>query len=109
MEGNELPKLKSCSERFSDIICKACAYRPEDRYQDITQFENALAEYIKGGNTSFTKGNSFAKEIEDKNITHKKKGFKLLPLVVTFAAVFAVITIFKLNGSDTAVVSDIVI
>ena len=41
--GEALPKPGAISQSLSDVILKACAYRPEDRYQSAQEFSDALA------------------------------------------------------------------
>lgn len=48
MSGEALPKPVEAGERLSKVILKACAYAPEDRYQDAISFREAL-EAIKYG------------------------------------------------------------
>lgn len=45
IQGETLPPPAMADEALSAIILKACAYRPEDRYQDAAHFHGALAEY----------------------------------------------------------------
>lgn len=45
LQGEKLPAPTMADERLSNIILKACAYRPEDRYSDAAHFRSALTEY----------------------------------------------------------------
>jgi len=42
IKGELIPPLKSVSRELSDVVLKACAYNPRDRYSDATEFKNAL-------------------------------------------------------------------
>ncbi len=43
--GEELPVPMYADYELSEIILKACAFKPEDRYQTPTEFKNALKDY----------------------------------------------------------------
>ena len=45
MQGEPLPAPCRADPSLSDIILKACAYRPEDRYQNAQEFRQALDAY----------------------------------------------------------------
>lgn len=42
MSGEELPVPAEAGDGLSQVICKACAYRREDRYQTAEEFRDAL-------------------------------------------------------------------
>ena len=43
LNGKEPIQLPAnCSEQFGAIVCKMCAYAPEDRYQSVYEIRNAL-------------------------------------------------------------------
>ena len=48
MSGEPLKKPADAGEMFSGIILKACAYRPEDRYQTSEEFYNDLDDLQHG-------------------------------------------------------------
>ena len=50
--GEELPPPRDASVMLTQIIQKACAYNPADRYQDASQMKRDLAHY----STSFGEG-----------------------------------------------------
>lgn len=52
MSGEGLPKPAEAGEEFSRIIRKACAYCPEDRFQDAQTFRKALEDIKYGRITS---------------------------------------------------------
>ena len=45
LTGEEIPPLKGVDPALDLIIRKACAYRPEDRYQSARAFYNAISRY----------------------------------------------------------------
>ncbi len=47
LEGKELPAPLYADYELSAIICKACAFKPEDRYQTPEEFRQALTLYMK--------------------------------------------------------------
>ena len=44
MVGKEIPLPVSATPEVGRVICKACAFRPEDRYQSAKEFQGALRE-----------------------------------------------------------------
>ena len=46
MEGKPLPKPIDASDKFSQVICKACAYRAEDRYEDAAALKTDLEKVL---------------------------------------------------------------
>ena len=44
MGGKELPLPAQATSELGRVICKACAYRPEDRYQSAGEFRQALRD-----------------------------------------------------------------
>ena len=46
MEGEPLPKPIDASDRFAQVIYKACAYRAEDRYEDAAAFKADLKRVL---------------------------------------------------------------
>ena len=42
MDGKVLPKPRAASEELANIILKACAFDPEDRYSSASSFKEAL-------------------------------------------------------------------
>lgn len=47
MTGQPLPEPAHGSSRLKEIVQKACAYRPEDRYGSAEEMKNALEELVK--------------------------------------------------------------
>jgi len=45
MMGEEMPSPLLADEELSELICKACAYEKESRWQTPTEFKNALVNY----------------------------------------------------------------
>ena len=45
--GETLPAPMYADYELTEIILKACAFKPEDRYQTPDEFKNALCEYMK--------------------------------------------------------------
>ncbi|MDO4273652.1 MAG: serine/threonine-protein kinase [Eubacteriales bacterium] len=48
MSGEALSKPADAGEGFSLIILKACAYKPEERYQDASEFRQDLEDLQRG-------------------------------------------------------------
>ena len=44
MNGEEFPAPKNASDKLSEIILKACSYKPEDRYKSAMEFKKDLQE-----------------------------------------------------------------
>ena len=49
-EGEKLPAPKNGSAKLKQVVLKACAYRPEDRYRNAQELYDALSE-LSGGHT----------------------------------------------------------
>ena len=47
MHGEVFPKPANASEGMSEIIRKACAFRPEERYADALEMKKALTELLE--------------------------------------------------------------
>ena len=57
LSGITLPEPKEASSAFSDVIRKACAYRPEDRYRNAIEMKKALTGLLrKKSDSSYTSG-----------------------------------------------------
>ena len=57
-KGEKLPAPKNGSAKLKQVVLKACAYRPEDRYRSAQELYDALSE-LSGGHTdtaSYRKG-----------------------------------------------------
>ena len=48
MKGEPLPKPAEASPEASAVICKACAFRPEDRYDSISALRSDLSAVLRG-------------------------------------------------------------
>jgi len=49
MNGEPLPPPAQASDGLSEVILKACAFKPGDRYQNVTEFKNAMQSVINNG------------------------------------------------------------
>ncbi len=52
--GEQLPAPMYADYELTEIILKACAFKPEDRYQTPDEFKDALCEYMKRNQVSDT-------------------------------------------------------
>lgn len=48
MSGKPIPNPCNASGRLAEIVLKACAYNPEDRYDSAVDFKNALQSILYG-------------------------------------------------------------
>ena len=48
MKGEPFPAPANAGESFAGVICKACAYKPEDRYQDAASMKEDLMRLLNG-------------------------------------------------------------
>ena len=55
-EGEKLPAPKNGSQTLKQIVLKACAYRPVDRYRSAQELYDALAELSDAHTASYRKG-----------------------------------------------------
>ena len=55
-EGEKLPAPKNGSAKLKQVVLKACAYRPEDRYRSAQELYDALAELSDAHTASYRKG-----------------------------------------------------
>lgn len=46
LRGCEIPPPCNAEKELADIILKACAYKPEDRFQDASEMKNALEKIL---------------------------------------------------------------
>ena len=58
-EGEKLPAPKNGSQKLKQIVLKACAYRPVDRYRSAQELYDALAELSDAHTASYRKGSDF--------------------------------------------------
>ena len=56
MLGTPLPAPCAVSERLAAVILKACAYRPEDRYQSAEEFSRGLEAVLRQHDRSDARG-----------------------------------------------------
>ncbi len=54
--GEKLPAPKNGSQKLKQIVLKACAYRPVDRYRSAQELYDALAELSDAHTASYRKG-----------------------------------------------------
>ena len=73
MNGEELPPPINADEEISNIILKACSYKPEDRYQSAMDFRDELEKVYKKIKTPkiLIKGKSLEKEEDVKESKEK--------------------------------------
>ena len=75
MSGEELPSPKNASEELSNIILKACSYKPEDRYKSAMEFKEDLEKiYNKINNPKvlFGKKQSISENESEENRDENK-------------------------------------
>ena len=60
-EGEKLPAPKNGSAKLKQIVLKACAYRPEDRYRSAQELYDALSELSGGHTASYRKNTASGK------------------------------------------------
>ncbi len=48
MQGTPIPPPANASKALSDVILKACAFDPRDRFADATEMKNALRAVVSG-------------------------------------------------------------
>ncbi|MCD8107926.1 MAG: BspA family leucine-rich repeat surface protein [Oscillospiraceae bacterium] len=63
--GEPLPVPKNASPAMTDVILRACAHNPKDRYATATEFKNALLEVEKSCEASLLDIDSKAAEVAD--------------------------------------------
>lgn len=72
MSGEALPKPAEAGNYLAQVILKACAYRPEDRFQNAKEFRKAL-EDIKYRKPSFVQMTEIQPMVQEKeNVTVEK-------------------------------------
>ena len=49
LNGAKIQKIRHIDKQLNKIILKACAYRPEARYQTAQEFRDALENYLQAG------------------------------------------------------------
>ena len=92
MEGAVIPRPCNASESLSRIIRKACSYRPENRFDNISGFKKALESCLNGEVFNITNLVEISEE-ERRNLARRKKKRKRMALVTIAAAGFAVMLV----------------
>ena len=67
LNGKPLPKPENASDELAKIILKACAYKPEDRYQKAEELKAALERLLKNGKTKETQKNEQSSQVSNVN------------------------------------------
>ena len=70
--GEKLPAPKNGSKKLKEIVLKACAYRPEDRYASAQEMYDEL-DALKIGNTQTGKTPKKNKAVKPENHTETEK------------------------------------
>mgnify|MGYP004725569573 CR=1 FL=1 len=90
MEGKrDITPPINCGPELSEIILKACAYKADDRYKDISDLKNALIRFLKDKDkrkTGETTGET-KRHILKRNHKLSKLSFILLVIVIAEASV----------------------
>ena len=60
-EGEKLPAPKNGSAKLKQVVLKACAYRPADRYRSAQELYDALSELSGGHTASYRKSTASGK------------------------------------------------
>ncbi len=69
LAGKEPIMLPSnCSEEFGNIIRKMCAYKPEDRYQSVSEIRAALNNMLPKSTESKAEPNAEERVVDDKGV-----------------------------------------
>lgn len=64
IDGEEFPEAKNGGKEFHQIICKACAADPNNRYKSAQELYNALESFLSQGKAN-SSDNSFDKTTKD--------------------------------------------
>ncbi|MED9968043.1 MAG: protein kinase [Blautia sp.] len=72
MSGEPLKKPADAGEMLSEIILKACAYRPEDRYQTPEEFYNDLDDLQHGRYKAVTKKGAGSPAVAENDSVQEK-------------------------------------
>lgn len=75
LHGEKLPMPAQVSTALGEIICKACAYEPSERYQHPAEMQEALQRLLSGTGENDVTGQ------EKKRIKEKKKSTDAEPAV----------------------------
>lgn len=104
--GEAIPWPANGSEMLKQIVCKACAFRPEDRYQDANEMMHALQlamDQLKGPVPVLEPPPVIEGPASDpklsRTITKRKKGTILVICVVIALAVLGVVLGIVLRSS----------
>lgn len=66
MSGADMPAPANCDLPFANVILKACAYKPEDRYQSADDMLDDLRELLNGRKAEPVDMEGFLEEADDK-------------------------------------------
>lgn len=76
MSGKELPKPKNAQGRLAEIVLKACAYNPSDRYESAVELRRALESVLYDESEApfiYPEGEDILKD--DRNISSKSPNY----------------------------------
>lgn len=109
MEGEVLPNPENAKESLARIVRKACSYRPENRFQNISQMKDALEAVLRGEDFSITNlvevSEAERQEII-RNQRQRKRGIVITIIAVCLAVVFGYIVHTQLRKSDEEILFD---
>ena len=93
LKGDKIPQLKGVSPELSEVITKACSYKPEDRYSSADLMKQALADVNirQDGSEEVTTVNESEKT---DNKREKKTIFLLLTTMSVLLVMLAVLGIY---------------
>ncbi len=92
MAGEVLPEPVNASKEFGKIIRKACAYRPEERFNDISDLKSAIENCMQGTVVEIPEPSTIS-EKERIDRTRRKKRIRKIILAAAAAAITAAVVI----------------
>lgn len=113
MSGEPLPEPKNGSQDLKRIILKACAYRPEDRYQNALELLEALEALERGNHPTQKTAHTVAREQpvtqtnpkvkKESNEPKQKSAEKSLTLILSvgFLLIVAIVVLFGNHSPKT--------
>ena len=109
MHGEQFP-LPMCADRcLGEVVVKACAYAPEDRYQTATEFREALIQAEKmllgtytpgvtsGAGNSYSASSSVS-QVQKNQVQPKKKSGLPIRIMAGVVSVLAVVVVALFVG-----------
>ncbi len=95
LKGDKLPGIKGVSEKLSDIIIKACEYRPENRFKTAEEMKEALTNLQETVQEKDLNLNGKQESAADESCEDNLKKTKLTrALIVVCVALAAAIVVF---------------